>query len=56
MQSYINGKTGFNDMRAIFDNPESREKGIHCFNFNTNDIKRSEILKFIIGKLQHYKK
>ena len=56
MQSDINGKTGFNDMRAIFNNQESVEKGIHCFNFNTSDIKRSEILKFIIGKLQHYKR
>ena len=56
MQSDINGKTGFNDMRAIFNNTESVEKGIHCFNFTTNDIKRSEILKFIISKLQHYKK
>jgi len=56
MQSDINGKTGFNDMRAIFNNPESAKRGIHCFNFDKSDIKRSEILKFIIDKLQHYKK
>ena len=56
MQSDINGKSGFSEMRAIFDDGESKKKGIHCFDFDVNDIKRSEILKFIINKLQHYKK
>ena len=56
MQSDINGKSGFNEMRAIFNDTESKRKGIHCFDFGVEDIKRSEILKFIINKLQHYKK
>jgi phosphate starvation-inducible protein PhoH len=56
MQSDINGKSGFSEMRAIFDDSESKRKGIHCFDFGVEDIKRSEILKFIISKLQHYKK
>jgi phosphate starvation-inducible PhoH-like protein len=52
MQSDINGKTGFNHMFNLFNDPESREKNIHCFKFTEEDIKRSEILKYIITKLQ----
>jgi phosphate starvation-inducible protein PhoH and related proteins len=52
MQSDINGRSGFSDMYSIFDDEESEEKGIHCFSFGPEDIKRSEILKYIIRKLQ----
>lgn len=52
MQSDINGRSGFNDMMKLFDDEESKEKGIHCFRFNENDIFRSEILKYIISKLK----
>ncbi len=52
MQSDINGRSGFADMYSIFDDEESEEKGIHCFSFGPEDIKRSEILKYIIRKLQ----
>jgi len=55
MQSDINGKSGFADMIRLFDDEESREKGLHCFEFKEEDIQRSEILKFIIKKLQHCK-
>jgi len=51
MQSDINGKSGYGDMIKIFDDEESVEKGIHTFRFNNSDIKRSEILKYIISKL-----
>lgn len=51
MQSDINGKSGFNQIRSIFNDAESAKQGIHSFEFKTEDIKRSEILKFIIKKL-----
>jgi len=51
MQSDINGKSGFGDIIKKFDDEESAEKGIHIFKFNASDIKRSEILKFIIKKI-----
>jgi phosphate starvation-inducible PhoH-like protein len=51
MQSDINGRSGFNKIRDIFNNEESAEQGIHSFEFTYEDIMRSEILKFIIKKL-----
>lgn len=51
LQSDINGKSGFGEMMNLFDDEESQAKGIHCFKFNISDIKRSEILKYIIKKL-----
>ena len=51
MQSDINGKTGFAPMFDLFNDEESRKKGIQCFTFTQADIKRSQILKFIISKL-----
>ena len=35
---------------------DSVVNGIHCFKFNKSDIVRSKILKFIISKLESYKK
>ena len=55
MQSDINGRTGFREMFNLFDDSISREKGIHCFRFTTADIQRSQILKYIIEKLQKNK-
>ena len=52
MQSDINGKTGFKKMFHVFDDAESRKKGIHSFAFTKDDIMRSPIQKFIIGRLE----
>ena len=52
MQSDINGKTGFKSMFRLFDDTPSKDRGIHCFEFAEEDIMRSEILKYIIQKLQ----
>lgn len=52
MQSDINGRSGFADMYSLFNDEESKEKGIHTFHFGPEDIKRSEILKFVISKIQ----
>ena len=52
MQSDINGKSGFNNISNLFNDKESNDKGIYCFDFYKEDIVRSEILKFIVGKLE----
>lgn len=54
-QSDINGKSGLSPICDLFDSKESKEKGIHVFKFEKEDIMRSEILKFIIGKLETLK-
>ena len=53
MLSDINGKGGFLSMLQIFDDEESREKGIYTFKFTEKDILRSDILKFIVNKLEN---
>jgi phosphate starvation-inducible PhoH-like protein len=52
LQSDINGKTGFKTMFDLFNDEDSRRKGIHTFEFTKKDIKRNKILSFIIGKLE----
>jgi len=54
-QSDINGKSGFNHMYDIFNDEQSEQEGIYCFKFTEADIMRSEILKYIVGKLGEYK-
>lgn len=51
MQSDINGRSGFVPMYNLFNDKESVNKGIHAFKFGKEDILRSEILKYIISKL-----
>jgi phosphate starvation-inducible PhoH-like protein len=51
MQSDINGRSGFADMYSLFNDEESKQQGIHTFHFGPEDIKRSEILKFVISKI-----
>ena len=52
MQSDINGRTGYKKMCRLFDDEASRKKGIYSFTFTKEDILRSELQKFIIGKLE----
>jgi len=54
MQSDINGKSGFEKMCNIFNDEESRKQGIHVFYLTEEDIVRSEIVKFIVKKLNLY--
>lgn len=46
------GKSAFSDFIKVFENEESRERGIFSFKFDKNDIVRSEILKFLIEKIE----
>lgn len=52
MQSDINGKSGFNKIKQLFGDNSSARQGIHNFEFDHKDIKRSEILKYIVKKLE----
>jgi phosphate starvation-inducible protein PhoH len=46
------GKGGaFEELYRLFDNQESRDHGIHIFEFNEEDIMRSELVKFLVKKL-----
>ena len=51
MQSDIKN-IGFSNIFWAFYDVESKEKGIYSTTFGTEDIKRSEILKFIVKKLE----
>lgn len=54
MQSDIKS-SGFKQMFDLFNDSESENNGIFCYEFDNNDIYRSGILKFIITKLQQGK-
>jgi phosphate starvation-inducible PhoH-like protein len=53
MQSDINGKSGFNKLKELFNDDASAKQGIYNFEFDHKDIKRSEILKYIVKKLEN---
>lgn len=55
MQSDINGRSGFPPMFDLFNDEQSVTMGIHSFKFGKEDILRSEILKYIISKLDNRK-
>ena len=50
-----NGKSvGFDKLQSIFSDQESQEKGIYSFQFTEDDIKRSDLVKFIVKKLKTF--
>ena len=51
-QADIGGRSGFVDFLRVFSSPECEEKGIYSFEFTKEDIMRSEILKFIVEKIE----
>ena len=51
MQSDINN-SGFSNIFNIFNDQNSCDNGVVCKQFTTEDIKRSEIVKFIVSKLE----
>jgi len=56
MQSDINGRSGFEEMFNVFNCEESLEQGISSFKFTNRDIVRSKILKYIVSKIENYRK
>lgn len=51
-QSDINGKSGFIKMFDLFNDPSSRDHGIHSLSFTKEDIVRSGVLKYIIERIE----
>ena len=45
---------GFQRMVRVFSDEESLQHGIYTFNFSEEDIMRSELVKFLIKKLNEY--
>lgn len=56
MQSDVGNKSGFMKIYDLFNTPESKDKGIYCFEFHEEDILRSDILKYIISTLKKLEK
>ena len=57
MQSDLRGKDcAFEEMFKLFSDQESHEKGIRTFEFDEDDIMRSELVKYLIKKLKKLKK
>jgi phosphate starvation-inducible PhoH-like protein len=48
-------QSGFKVMFDLFNDAESQKQGIYCVEFGKEDIMRSEILKFIIEKVEQYR-
>ena len=47
-------QSGFRAMFDLFNDQDSQDQGIYCVEFTKDDIMRSEILKFIIDKVEKY--
>lgn len=54
-QADIGVKSGFKKIYKAFDDPGSSEWGINAFKFTSDDIVRSEVLRFIIDRLSTVK-
>lgn len=52
MQSDIGNKSGFTNIMELFSDSESKNHGIHSFEFTESDIVRSELVKFIVKKIK----
>lgn len=51
-QSDIGNKSGFTKIRQAFNDEDSEQQGIHSFVFSENEVVRSQILKFIVKRLE----
>jgi phosphate starvation-inducible PhoH-like protein len=49
-------QSGFNKVFNLFDNEESKGRGIYTFEFGKEDIVRSEILSYVIEQFENLKK
>jgi phosphate starvation-inducible PhoH-like protein len=47
-------RSGFVSMLDLFNDSKSKQKGIECFFFTEEDIKRRALIKYIITKLNEY--
>ena len=56
MQSDIGNKSGFVEFYKMFDTQNSRENGIHCFEFDQDDVVRSKLVRHIISVYAEYQR
>ena len=54
-QSDISGSS-LKQVYDLFDDEESKGRGIHTFKFEKEDIMREEVLSFVIDKFENVKK
>lgn len=52
LQSDIGNKSGFNTFFNLFDGPDCEKEGIWTYEFTEEDIVRSQLVRFIVNKLQ----
>jgi len=52
MQSDIGNKSGFSNIIKLFSDDESKDHGIYSFEFDEEDIIRSELVKFIVKRIK----
>lgn len=55
-QSDIGSRTGFTSIFNLFQDSESKRQGIYTYEFKATEVVRSEILKYIVEKLDELKK
>ena len=51
-QSDINGRSGFQSLFNLFNDDVSKENGIYTFEFTEDDILRSALVRYIVGKVK----
>lgn len=54
LQSDLNGRSGFLKMFDLFNDESSRKEGIHCVSLTSEDVVRSGILKYVLGRIENY--
>lgn len=51
-QNDLGKRSGFNKLYDIFDDDESKENGIVTFEFDTSDIMREDVVRYIVEKIK----
>ena len=54
-QSDIGSRSGFTTVKNVYSDAVANDKGIFAFEFTTEDIVRSELVKFIVERWNEYK-
>lgn len=55
-QSDINGRSGALPMFDLFNDETSRNNGVFCFSFTKDDVVRSGVLKYLLERIENFKK
>jgi phosphate starvation-inducible protein PhoH and related proteins len=55
LETFRNRKSGFKVLYNWYDNPEAAAKGIRCFKFGIEDIRREDIIGYLVEEYQKLK-